>query len=99
MESAYRTFTGNIKVQTYDSIKEKVPKMAAIRTLERNASVLEDVKRCAFLVEFISIRNCVAQLSRYLLDPFENSSNIQRVEKLFGRISSSSCFFIDLTAR
>ena len=40
--------------------------------------VLEAVKTCAFLVEVISIRNCVAaQLSRYLLDPFENSSNIQ----------------------
>ena len=35
-------------------------KMAAFRSLERNALVLEVVKRCAFLVEFISIRNSVA---------------------------------------
>lgn len=72
---------------------------AAIRSLEGNTSVLEALKRCAFLAEFISIRNCVFQLSRYLLGPFENSANIQRVEKMFGRISSSSCFFIDSTAR
>lgn len=80
-------------------IKVAFLKMAATRSSEGNASVLEAVKRCAFLVEFISIRNCVSQLSRYLLGPFENSSNIQRVEKMFGRISSSSCFFIDSTAR